>query len=417
MRSLGMKSRLAGVGGLAAVVCASLTLWHCSKNPVQPEVRDVPLAENRVVASGNRFGLNLFRALAPGRGDENTFISPLSVAMALGMTYNGAVGATKDAIEATLELSGMGTDEINQSYLSLVQFLTQLDPKVTLQIANSIWYRDGLDVRQDFLDANRVYFDAEVTGLNFNSPDAVATINAWVDGNTNGKIKTIIDAIPSDVVMYLIDAVYFKGAWKYQFDPNKTADAQFTSASGATVPCRMMNQVGTFPYFANADFQLIDLPYGSERFSMTLLVPWAGKNIDSLIQQITPETWSYWIERLTPQDGAVSVPRFKLEYEQSLKDVLTDLGMGIAFGDSADFSGINRQTRLAISDVRHKTFVEVNEEGTEAAAVTLVGFYLLDGPGPFHVSADRPFIFAIRERVSGTILFIGKMTALPPAGD
>jgi len=417
MLSFGLKSCLARVVGLAVVICASAALWHCSENPLRPNIRELTLAENQLAALDNRFGLKLFRQMAPGHGDANIFISPLSVAMALGMTYNGANGTTKDAMEATLELSGLGTDEINQSYLSLIQFLTELDPKVTFQIANSIWYRKDLVVKQPFLDANREYFDAEVTGLDFNSPDAVATINAWVNGNTNGKIKKILDVIPPEAVIYLIDAVYFKGTWKYQFDPKKTTDAQFTSFSGATVPCRMMNLAGTFPYYTNSDFQLIDLPYGSGRFSMTLLLPRASDSIDSLIQQITPERWSEWTERLTPAEADVSVPRFKLEYERSLKGVLSDLGMGIAFSDLADFTKISQQGHLVISDVRHKTFVEVNEEGTEAAAVTSVEVIFDSSPGRIRFRADRPFIFAIRERVSGTILFIGKMAGLPPASD
>jgi serpin B len=337
--------------------------------------------------------------------------------MALGMTYNGADGTTKDAMEATLELSGLGTDEVNQSYLSLIRLLTQLDPKVTFQIANSIWYREDIVVKQAFLDANREYFGAEVTGLDFASPDAVRTINAWVDGNTNGKIKRILDAIPPDVVIYLINAVYFKGAWTYKFDPNHTMDAQFTSSRGTTSPCRMMNLTGTFPYYEDSIFQLVDLPYGSERFSMTLLVPRASDSVDSLIQQITPERWSEWTERLTPAEGDLSIPRFKLEYERSLKGVLTDLGMGIAFGDLADFTKISQQGHLVISDVKHKTFVEVNEEGTEAAAVTSVEGFFDSFPSRFNFRADRPFIFAIRERVSGTILFIGKMAEFPTVGD
>jgi len=312
MLSFGMKSCLARVVGLAAVTCTSVALWQCSDNPVRPKIRELTAAENRLVTSDNRFGLKLFRQMAPGRGDTNIFISPLSVAMALGMTYNGADGTTKDAMEATLELSGLGTDEVNQSYLSLIRLLTQLDPKVTFQIANSIWYREDVVVKQAFLDANREYFGAEVTGLDFASADAVRTINAWVDGNTNGKIKKILDVIPPDVVIYLINAVYFKGAWTYKFDPNHTTDAQFTSSSGTTSPCRMMNLTGTFPYYEDSVFQLVDLPYGSEQFSMTILVPRASNSVDSLIQQITPERWSEWTEHLAPAEGDLSIPRFKL---------------------------------------------------------------------------------------------------------
>jgi serpin B len=311
-------------------------------------------------------------------------------------------------MRTTLEFGGLTQQEINESFQSLIALLTHLDPDVLLQIANSIWYRLGYPVEQDFINVNQTYFDAEVRELDFSLPEAVDIINGWVAEKTNGLIEEVIDRIDHSVVMFLINAIYFKGTWTYEFDEDATTDDLFTRPDGSRVPCRMMRQVADFSYFENDAFQAVDLPYGNGKFSMTIFLPKPEKSTDNVIAQLTPEQWTQWMGSFSVTTLDILLPRFKIEYEILMNDVLTALGMGVAFSSAADFSRINPCGELFISRVIHKTFVEVNEEGTEAAAVTVVELRESVGACGI-VRMDRPFIFVIREDHSNTILFIGKI--------
>jgi len=383
-------------------------------NSVAPPItgisRDLTALEKELVEADGRFGLKLFREIVREEQDKNVFISPLSVSMALGMTYNGAAGTTEEAMKNTLEYGDLSPDEINVSFQSLIALLCQLDPKVRFQIANSIWSRLGFPVKQDFIDVNQTYFDAEVRELDFSLPGAPGIINDWVNEKTNGKIKEIITSIDPLTMLYLINAIYFKGSWTYEFDKDLTQDDQFNRSDGSLIPCRMMQQEGVFRYFETDEFQAIDLPYGDEKFSMTILLPNEQTVLDSLIDQFTPENWAGWMASFSEAKGILMLPKFKIEYEILLKDVLTNMGMGVAFSDYADFTGINENGGLLISEVIHKTFVEVDEEGTEAAAVTavVVGATSVDPP-VLVIRVDRPFVFVIRENHSNTLLFMGQI--------
>jgi serine protease inhibitor len=382
-------------------------------NPVghdQSSGGDLTPLEKSVVASANSFGFRLFSKINAVQTDTNVFISPFSVSMAFGMALNGANGATLDSLKQALGDAGKSTDEVNQSYKNITATLTSLDPKVAFQIANSIWYATGFEVLQKFLDDNRTYFDAEVTSLDFSQPSALQTINNWVNTKTNGKIPTILDRIPIDAVMYLINAIYFKGAWTYQFDPQYTKDAPFTCADGSTVSCQLMSQQATFAYYANSELQAIDLPYGDRMFSMTVILPRAGTSIDQFAAALTEGQWNSIVSQLDSLKVNLYIPKFKLEYGRTLNDELKALRMNIAFHPGADFSRITPGSGIWISRVLHKTFVDVNEEGTEAAAATVIEFIRSSqGDQPTVMRIDRPFIFAVREHRSGTILFIGKI--------
>jgi serpin B len=374
-------------------------------------MRSLTKEEERVVDASSGFGLNLFREINRTEKGKNLFISPLSVSMALGMTMNGASGATLDSMRRTLDVAGMTEAEINASYRSLIDLLTRVDPGVKFQIANSIWSRQGFAVEQPFIDTNRHYFDAEIASLDFSSADASKTINGWVSQKTNGKIEKIVpDQIDRDMVMYLINAIYFKGSWRSRFDPKETADAPFTVVNGSTKQVPMMHNHAAYAYYGDQDLQAIDLPYGDSLFSMTVLLPNPSVDIDTFAGTLTEENLNRWIGSLKPGGDAIDLylPKFRLEYEKTLNDMLKEMGMGIAFSGAADFTRIERSGGLAISEVKHKTFVEVNEEGTEAAAATSVGIIRTSLPPQMRV--DRPFIFLIRERTSGAILFIGKIT-------
>jgi len=397
--------------GLVCLICT-----QCEHSVVAPPARvfrELTPLEKSLVESDNKFGLKLFREVNRGEADKtkNVFISPLSVSMALGMTLNGANGSTLEAMQETLELAGLNTEDINQSYKSLLALLVQLDPKVKFQIVNSIWHRDDYTFEPDFINRNKTFFNALVRALNFADPRAKDIINGWVKESTNNLIDKIVDEITADHVMFLINAIYFKGIWAYQFDPAKTEDDFFTTLDGAAKPCRMMQLNGDLRYFENDAFQAIDLPYGDAGFSMTILLPRTRTQVDSLIAACTPESWAAWMAGFSNQTVELAMPKFTTQYEIKLNDALSALGMGVAFTGAADFTRMYRLGGLTIDEVKHKTFVKVDEEGTEAAAVTSVGIIRTSLPQTISMRIDHPFVFAIRENHSQTILFIGKVLA------
>ncbi len=383
----------------------------CSETIVEPkEVRELTQIEKNVVSSSEEFGLNLFRKINEFEGDKNIFISPLSISMALGMALNGAAGETYTAMQSTLELSSLSSQEINEAYKSLIELLTQIDPKVQFQIANSIWYKNTITFEKQFIDLNKTYFNAEVEGLNFSDQNSVKTINSWVDKSTNGKIKSILEKIPDEAIMYLINAIYFKGTWQYEFKKSETIDDLFTLSNGKKVNCEMMVQTNDkFRYFSNSNFQAVDLRYGSGDFSMTIFLPNWDKTEDVILEQLNKENWNLWINSFTESQGTIQLPKFELEYKYNLNDVLKALGMEISFSENADFTNLYKPGGVFISNVEHKTYVKVDEEGTEAAAVTSVEFGATSIGGGFVMRMDRPFIYIIRESNSGSILFMGKI--------
>lgn len=367
-----------------------------------------------LVEADNLFGIKLFKEVLKAEDPEkNVMISPLSVSLALAMTYNGADGDTKEAMEKTLELTGLTVDEINENYKMLIDALASVDPKVLMSIANSIWYKQTFEVEQDFIDVNQNYFYAEVSPLDFNDPEAVTTINNWVADKTNDKITEILDAIPADAVMYLINAIYFKGIWKYEFDESDTEEKPFYLSDGTTKDIPMMVQEGSFNYLSNDIMQAVEMQYGAGNYSMVILLPKYNKTLDDIIDQFSNDNWNKWLSELY-EAGKVQIhlPKFKFEYKNLLNDELTNMDMGVAFDpDNADFSKINPAWQLFISRVIHKSFIEVNEEGTEAAAVTAVeiSFTSIGDETfiPFYV--NQPFIFAIKEKYTNAIIFIGKV--------
>jgi serine protease inhibitor len=401
---------------IISIIMALLCL-QCSKESTPFENEDKNIlelndTEKLVVESSNVFGLKLFNEIVAAEGDSNIFISPLSVSMALGMTLNGAAGSTYEAMQSTLAWQNLSEKEINESYCHIIKLLVGFDPKVIFEIANSIWYREGFQVEQDFIDINKTYFNAEVSSLDFSNPSAIDIINKWVNDKTHGKIEEIIDEIDAMVVMFLINALYFKGTWSYEFDEQLTHDDYFYLPDGSAKLCAMMKQKWEHDYFENDYFQAIDLPYGDGNFRMTVFLPQYGMSVNSLITDFTPENWNLWMTSFDKDSVNIFLPKFKVEYKIKLNDVLSEMGMGIAFAPgSADFSRIRKSGGLWIDKVLHKTFVEVNEEGTEAAAVTVVEIREISAGGgeEIFMRVDRPFIFTIREASSNTILFMGKI--------
>lgn len=370
-----------------------------------------------VVTANTQFGFNLFDEIRKTEQDKNIFISPLSISIALAMTLNGASSETEQAMANTLQLQGLDTESINTGYAGLRQALQVADPKVILTIANSLWARQGVPFKQDFLQRNTEYFGAEVSALNFMDPSTLTTINQWVNTNTNGKITKILDEINPDTVLFLINAIYFKGKWQTEFDPSHTRDGTFYLGTDGEKQVPMMTRTGDYSYYENYEekFQAISLPYGDGRMSMYIFLPYRESDLNTFLNGLDPENWEHWISQFNEQEVFLSMPKFKLEYEKTLNNPLQALGMGIAFAaGAADFSRMADLEALGknlyIGEVLHKAVVEVNEEGTEAAAVTSVGIRATSAPPAF--IADRPFFFAIRDNETKTVLFMG--TVLEP---
>lgn len=357
------------------------------------------------------FDYELFKTIVNKQPGNNIFISPLSVSLALAMTANGAVGPTFDEMHRVLGLGQMSPERVNEYYKELAAVLPETDPRVVIKIANSIWYRLGMDFETSFLNLNREYYQAEIVGLDFALPESPDRINSWVREKTMDKIMEIV-AGPIDplTVMYLINAVYFKGTWTHQFDETQTRTLPFYTPGTTPADCRLMFQKNTFDYAENEHFQAADIPYGKESFVLTVILPREHTDINRLIALLNQDSLDRWLGEMSPQEGHVYLPRFKQEYEINLNEVLKKLGMITAFG-AADFSKIRPQKDLFISEVKHKTFIEVNEEGTEAAAVTSVVLQraAFMEPQLFTLRCDRPFIYLIREKDRGTVLFIGKL--------
>lgn len=400
------------------LACAILTTSvACGRHPSAPFriealPRQLSTAETGLINASNEFAFALLReTLARHSSTDNVFISPVSVSMALGMALNGAAGATWDSMRVALRLTGLREAEINASYRSLIDLLRGLDPNVAFEIANSVWYRAGYQPAPQFLDVTRQYFDADVSALDFTSPDAAGIMNAWVSRRTQHRITDIVPVpIPRDIIAYLINAIYFRGSWTVRFDSAQTAPGPFRLPNGGAVTAQLMRgrQVPLWLHY-DSGTMIGELPYGGGAWRATIVVTDNPATLDSLARSLTNSRWSSWIAELDSTSVDVVLPRFRMSYTlDSLNSVLRSLGMGIAYCDELpgpDFSRFFPEA--CISDVRHRTFVEVNEAGTEAAAVTSVGIGVTSLPPSFTV--DRPFLFVIRERFSGTILFMGRI--------
>ncbi len=370
--------------------------------------------DSRLVKANTEFGFKIFKQLITQEPEKNVFISPASISMALAMTYNGADGETKDAMARTMEIENIDIEVFNKAYADLRTILQNPDPHVQISIANSLWMRKGMSFYKEFLDINEKYYGARVEELDFNSPEASKTINDWVRKQTKEKIEKIVDdIIEPDTIMYIINALYFKGSWTHKFDPKLTQEELFFLEDGTEKSCFMMFQSDQeYPYYEGENFQAVSLPYGKGRLSMVLFLPDEGVSLQEFCQRITVEKWDEWMDSFINTEGQVGLPKFKVEYEVELRETLEALGMGIAFDAAkADFSKIHPiapGANIYIDKVKHKTFVETNEVGTEAAGVTSVEIKRTGLPAQtFSMIINRPFFFVIRDNETGTILFMG----------
>ncbi len=398
---------------VSLLILALFTQYSCEKaDPVDKEPKKIVLnlKSAEIIQADQQFAFELFREVNELSEEDNLMISPLSVSYALGMTYNGAAGETKEAFRQVLHFGDLTDQEVNESYKDLMGQLVTLDENVEFSIANSIWYRLGYEILEAFINTNKEYFDAAVEELDFSDPGAVDIINGWIEDKTNGKIQDMLDYIPANTLMYLINAIYFNATWKYQFDQEQTFEDDFNLEGGGTHRSDFMKVEGSFNYTGQDLFSAVEMPYGDSAFSMVVLLPEPGVSTSELVEAMDAEHWDSWFESSYMANLQIQLPKFKYGFKSLLNDPLTNLGLGVGFSDNADFSNITPMLDLYISRVIHQTFIDVQEEGTEAAAVTIVEINLTsihDGPTLFKI--DRPFLYVIKENSTGAILFMGKV--------
>jgi len=390
------------------------SLLSCEKSdPIQKETPKIALHKKaaEIIKAENALAFELFREVNQMTEEENIMISPLSVSYALGMAYNGAAENTLEAFNDVLHFSDLSREEVNESYKDLMDQMLNLDDKVEFSIANSIWYRLGFQVLSEFIRTNNDYFDAEVQEVDFSDPQTLELINGWIEEQTNDKIKNMLDYIPGGVVMYLINAIYFNAPWKYEFKKEDTYSGDFSLTDGTKHTVDYMSIRGSYRFTSHEDFKAVELPYGDSAFSMVVILPHQDKKVTDLLAGLNTDKWESWFVNSRYYYDRVDLPKFKYEFKETLNDPLKNLGLGAAFSDTADFSRIVSAGGIKISKVIHQTFIDVQEEGTEAAAVTIV---TADGSsgGEYvqsYFKAERPFLYVIKENSTGALVFIGKV--------
>jgi serine protease inhibitor len=405
----------AGLAAIAVVGCGDAITGPAE--PITELPRELSAAEVALVEAGNSFAVDLLREVYLASPDSTVFLSPLSASMALGMALNGAAGDTHDQMRGTLGLGSMTLGEINASYRDLIDLLRGLDPRVELGIGNAIFHRSSFQMEATFLDTVRTYFDARVEGLDFSDSSAADVINGWVREATHDRIDEIVEPPIDPLTMaFLINAIYFKGDWTTEFDPGDTYTGPFHLEDGGTADVRLMMKEDSLPYRTTDSWQAAELPYGGGAWTMTVAVPRVGyalaDMVDDLDEILDPN--AEWVRR--PVE--IHLPRFQLTWERVLNDDLKALGTVDAFdGRVADFTPMHAaalDAGLHLKSVKQKTFLKVDEIGTEAAAVTVIEVGVTSvGAGPPVLKADRPFLLAIRERLSGSVLFAGLIVEAP----
>ena len=404
---------------LLAGVAVAAFAGSCSKNEnsepdLTPKNITLTAMAPQAIESSNEFGLELFTKVAESE-NKNLMLSPLSASTALTMLLNGCGGDTYTQLQGALKYpAGMTISDINEAYKSLVEQLLNADPKVKLALANAIFYRNGFVVKDPFLNVMNNDYKAYIKGLDFSAPSALTTINKWASDNTNGKIPEVLQEISAQAVMFIMNALYFNGDWSYQFDKSLTQERPFYPDGGSSVNVSTMNgEVGSKIVSGNG-FKVIEMPYGRTNFTMIVIVP--DGTLGTFYPSFTNESWNQItsnLDQMTEFGKAnVFMPKFKFSYEKYLNDQLQSMGMVDAFIPfQADLSSIS-DASIYVSFVKQNTFVEVDEEGTEAAAVTTIGIEVTSfPPQPTQFVIDKSFIFAIRERTTNTLMFIGQVVS------
>ena len=408
-KSINRIRMLIGAGLLAVI---SMLTIRCNENqtPIEPEpsvFKEITLTpqEESAIQSSNTFAFNIFDKINASENEKNIMISPLSISYALSMLLNGAEGETQQEIIDVLNQSDLTVEEINNAFKVLTNDLLTVDKKINMGIANSVWTKQGYNAKQSFINTLQEYYSAQVKSLT-----SAAEINSWVNTNTKGMIPQIMDELNPQLIMLLINAIYFEGEWSSGFDENDTREETFYISQSKSVQTKMMRQTSSFKYYNNENFSIAELPYGQGNYVMDIILPSDTKTIDEVMPEINNDVFLSVSERPYPKSVFVVLPRFKYSYNKNLNDILVSLGMPLAFSDMADFSGM-MDTSLRVSKIDHASFIETTEKGSRAAAVTSVAMEATSvGPSTtIQFIVNKPFAYVIRECSTNTIVFMGKV--------
>ena len=395
---------------LAEVLLVSLSpLALAAPTPSRDKLAMQEVQTDKIGPSMQQLGIEIFKDLSKEKGEENCFISPASIGICLQLVLAGASGHTRADLAKALHLNESDLD--GNAMKNFLASLKTDDPKVTMEIANAVFAAEGLKLKESFVKEAKNNFDSEVRTENFNSPSAVQHVNQWCSEKTKGHIKKLADKLPASTAAVLLNAIYFFGKWTEPFNVKKTKDGDFHLAGGATKKLAMMNANEKFYYLENDQFQAVSLPYGARRYEALIFLPKPSVKLAQLRDQLTVENWQQWKTSFGKQKGYLELPRFKMEFGSSLKQVLQHLGMADMFSDKADFTGMaTPPPPLTVGDVIHKTTLRVDEEGTVATAVTgavMMAMARRMEPPPFKMIVDHPFIFAINDTKTDLPIFIG----------
>ncbi len=388
----------------------SLTIPLLSLSLVVCLVTGASAARGLVSSPNYSFSLDFFQKVCKEKKTDNILVSPFSASTALKMTLAGAQGTTESDMAKTLAVTNLA--DVHKDAKKEIDSLRKPGASTILEIANALFAAKRVSFKKDFLDTNNSCYDAEVKSLDFASKDTLDVINGWVSSKTHGKIPTIIKEVPQSAILYLINAIYFKGKWADPFEKKNTKPADFTLANGKTKQVQMMNTREKLPYLETNEFQAVDLPYADKRLSLTVFLPKKNESLESFEMKLTSSDWAAWMGRFRSKQGHLAMPRFKVEDSNALNSPLSAMGMAVAFSPAkADFKGMAEgPENIFISKVLQKAFMEVNEEGTEAAAVTAVEMMMTSAAmpeKPFEMIVDRPFFFALQDKETKSILFLG----------
>ncbi|MDR1809456.1 MAG: serpin family protein [Prevotella sp.] len=382
----------------------------------EPLIIELTASEANLTATANEFALKFFATVSENTeaNVENVVLSPFSLSMDLGMALNGAAGRTREAILETIGLESYANEEVNVYFRKIWEALYKTDPSTAIAIANSVWYNKAkFTIKPEFVATCQTWYDAVVKGMDYSLPSTITAINDWCEDNTRGLIKKFIENQSDLYDVNLLNALYFKGIWAegFKFDGKKTATRSFRKENGQTANVKMMFNEADRRYYADEYLEYTVQPYGNKAYSMGIVLPKENVPVNDVIAQL--RTAGYWAkinEESYLCRVELGLPRFKVEYSnKKLRDVLVQMGMGIACSELAEFPDIAIDVNFYIANVTQKTYIKVNEEGTEAAAVTSVGTAVTSVLPSIQFYADRPFLFVIQENSTGTVLFIGKI--------
>ncbi|MEA3504826.1 MAG: serpin family protein [Bacteroidota bacterium] len=394
------------------LLVASSLLSSCDKENENASGFLAEKSGRQYVSENNEFGLNLFRKVNVLSSDNNKLISPFNISMAMGMTYNGAANRTADQIKSVLGWENLSSDEINRYNKELLSSLFANSENIQLNIANSIWYGDNIDIKSEFLRKNSSVFDAEIFKVDFSDNSTVRKMNDWVQSSTNRELNSIVDGISSRDMMCFINTTYFHGVWKHSFNTKNTSKAEFFVTNGDKRDVEMMYQKSDLNYYKGNSFQFVEMPYENENYVMYIMLPDEDSDIDEVISTLDYNKWnSYKSELEIKRNINFGLPKFKFQQQTSLIKLLSSMGIENLFvPEKSDLSNICDR-KIFINQMMHNATIEVNEKGTKATAASSVAstFTALVDDNPFNLIVDRPFLFTIEEKSTNTILFIGEI--------